>query len=126
MTPEQLRVRKRLYDDFEFYAQHALKIRTKEGEVKPFTLNVAQKALLDAVLNQLQAEGKVRIVILKARQMGLSTLVGGWLYWYISQHTAQKSLVVTHHADSTRALFDMTKRYYEHTPDILKPHSKYS
>lgn len=123
---ELVEIRKRLYEDFEFYAKHALKIRTKEGEVKPFTLNVAQKKLLEAIQGQLETEGKVRVVILKARQMGLSTLVGGWLYWYISQHTAQKGLVVTHHADSTRALFDMTKRYYENTPEILKPHSKYS
>lgn len=123
---ELIEIRKRLYEDFEFYAKHALKIRTKEGEVKPFTLNEAQKRLLNAINNQLTTEGKVRVVILKARQMGLSTLVGGWLYWYISQHTAQKGLVITHHADSTRALFDMTKRYFDLTPEILKPHSKYS
>jgi hypothetical protein len=126
MSPDQLKTRKRLYEDFEFYAKHALKIRTKEGEVKPFALNVAQKSLLDAIQAQIESEGKVRVIILKARQMGLSTLVGGWLYWYVSQHAAQKSLVVTHHADSTRALFDMTKRYFDNTPDILKPHSKYS
>lgn len=126
MTQALVETRKRLYEDFRFYAKHALKIRTKEGEVKAFHLNVAQEQLLDAVQKQIESEGKVRVVILKARQMGLSTLVGGWLYWYISQHTAQKGLVVTHHADSTRALFDMTKRYFDLTPEILKPHSKYS
>lgn len=126
MTPDQLKTRKRLYEDFEFYAKHALKIRTKEGNVKPFTLNEAQNQLLKAVKDQLKTEGKIRVVILKARQMGLSTLVGGWLYYHISQHKAQKGLVVTHHADSTRALFDMTKRYFDNTPEILKPHSKYS
>ncbi len=41
---EQLRkVRKRLYEDFKFYAKHALKIRTKSGEVQPFALNKAQE-----------------------------------------------------------------------------------
>ena len=30
-------------------------------------------------------------------------------------------MVITHHADSTRALFDMTKRFHEHCPEILKP-----
>ena len=35
-------------------------------------------------------------------------------------------MVITHHADSTRALFDMTKRFHEHCPEILKPHTKYS
>ena len=35
-------------------------------------------------------------------------------------------MVVTHHSDSTRALFDMTKRFHENCPEILKPHTKYS
>lgn len=126
MDPRLVEIRKKLYEDFEFYAKHALKIRTKEGEVKPFALNVAQKRLLDQVSEQLHKEGKVRAIVLKARQMGLSTAIGGWLYWWISQHKAQKGLVVTHHSDSTRALFDMTKRYFENTPDMLKPHTKYS
>lgn len=126
MDPKLLEVRKRLYEDFSFYAKHALKIRTKQGEVVPFKLNEAQTRLLEIVDNQLATEGKVRVIILKARQMGLSTAVGGWLYWWISQHKAQKGLVVTHHGDSTRALFDLTKRYYENTPEWLKPQKSYS
>ena len=35
-------------------------------------------------------------------------------------------MVITHHADSTSALFDLTKRYHEHCPEILRPHTKYS
>jgi hypothetical protein len=126
MDANLLEVRRRFLEDFEFYAKHALKIRTKEGEIKPFALNEAQKRLLDKINEQMETEGKVRIIILKARQMGLSTLVGAWLYWWISQHAAQKGLVITHLAESTKSLFDMTKRYFENTPDILKPHSKYS
>ena len=34
--------------------------------------------------------------------------------------------MVTHHADSTRALFDMTKRFHDQCPPILKPSTKYS
>lgn len=126
MDPKLIEIRRKLYEDFEFYAKYALKIRTKEGEIKPFALNEAQKRMLDLVSEQLHREGKVRAIVLKARQMGLSTAIGGWLYWWISQHKAQKGLVVTHHSDSTRALFDMTKRYFENTPDMLKPHTKYS
>lgn len=71
-------------------------------------------------------DGKVRVIILKARQQGLSTYVGGYLYFNVSQRKARKAIVVTHHADSTRALFDMTKRYHDNCPTILKPHTKYS
>ena len=119
-------IRKRLYEDFPYYAKSALKIRSKEGKVAPLALNPAQRILQDAVDKQMASEGKIRIIILKARQQGLSTYVGGYLYFNVSQNKARKAMVITHHADSTRALFDMTKRYHENTPEILKPHTKYS
>ena len=126
MDPKLKQVRKRLYSDFPFYAKSSLKIRTKAGDVAPLALNPAQEILDEAVRKQLQTDGKIRVIILKARQQGLSTYVGGYLYFAVSQQKARKAMVITHHADSTRALFDMTKRYHEHCPEILKPHTKYS
>jgi len=126
MDPKLKAVRKRLLTEFPFYARSALKIRTKAGEIAPLKLNPAQQILDKAVQQQLQDEGKIRIIILKARQQGLSTYTGGYLYYAVSQQKARKAMVITHHADSTRALFDLTKRYHEHCPDILKPHTKYS
>lgn len=119
-------VRKRLLEDFEFYAAKALKIRTKEGTVVPLVLNEAQKKFCEVVIRQLQTTGKVRVVVLKGRQQGLSTVIGGLLFWWTTQHKAVKAIVMTHQAESTKALFDMTRRYYEHCPDILKPKTKYS
>jgi len=126
MNPKLQQIRKRLYNSIPFYAKSALKIRTKEGQVAPLDLNPAQQILQKAVSKQLAAEGKVRVIILKARQQGLSTYVGGYLYHNVSQQQARKAMVITHHADSTRALFDMTKRFHEHCPEILRPHTKYS
>jgi hypothetical protein len=126
MDPKLKQVRRRLRDDFSFYAKSAAKIRTKEGDIRPLILNPAQQILDDAVRKQMASEGKVRVIILKARQQGLSTYVGGYLYFSVSQKTAQKALVVTHHSDSTRALFDMTKRLHEHCPELLRPQTKYS
>ena len=119
-------VRLRLLNEFPFYAKSALKIRTKDGQVTNLHLNPAQQILQDAIDKQLASEGKIRIIILKARQQGLSTMVGGYLYHTVSQQKARKAMVITHHADSTRALFDLTKRYHQHCPEILKPHTKYS
>jgi hypothetical protein len=126
VDPRIRELRKKLLKDFRFYAKHVLKIRTKDGQIKKFVLNVAQEELLRVIVQQMETEGKVRIIILKGRQMGLSTVVGGFLYWWVSQHKAQKAMVVTHHGDSTKTLFDMTKRYFENTPDMLRPHTKYS
>ena len=126
MDKKLKKVRTRLLNEFSYYSKSALKIRTKEGKITPLKLNPAQTILDEAVEKQMAAEGKVRVIILKARQQGLSTYTGGYLYFSVSQRPACKAMVITHHADSTRALFDMTKRFHEHCPDILKPHTKYS
>lgn len=126
MDPKLLEIRRRLLDDFAYYAPAALKIRTKAGEVVPFQFNAAQKRLSDAVNQQYESEKRVRVIILKARQMGLSTYVGGRLYFRVSQRQAKKAIVVTHHADSTRALFDMTKRFHDQCPEALRPSTRYS
>lgn len=121
-----LEIRKRLRDDFPYYAEKALKIRTKDAKIVPFRLNPAQKILQEAIDKQRAETGRVRIVILKARQQGLSTYVGGKLYHGVSQAQAKKAIVVTHKSDSTTALFNMTKRYHENVPDILRPSTSYS
>ena len=126
MDQKLQKIRKRLYTDYAYYANAALKIRTKQGDITPLKLNQAQEILDKAVQAQRDTEGKIRVIILKARQQGLSTYTGGYLYFSVSQQKARKAMVITHHADSTRALFDMTKRFHEHCPEILKPHTKYS
>lgn len=127
MSEEAMRaIRRRLRDSFPFYADKALKIRTKDAQIVPLRLNAAQRILQAAIDEQLAETGRVRIIILKGRQQGLSTMVGGWLYHQVSQAQAKKALVVTHKADSTTALFTMTKRYHENVPDILKPSTSYS
>ena len=93
MDKKLQQIRKRLRDDFSFYAKSALKIRTKNGDVAPLKLNTAQQILQDAVEKQMAKEGKVRIIILKARQQGLSTHVGGYLYFSVSQSKAKKAMV---------------------------------
>ncbi|WP_316235064.1 MULTISPECIES: hypothetical protein [unclassified Bradyrhizobium] len=125
-TPEQKKARKALLKDFEFYAAKCVKIRTKKGKIAPLVLNRVQKRFLTAVLAQWQRTGRVRFIVLKARQQGLSTVISAFQYWWISQHKAQKGLVMAHEGESTQALFDMYKRVHDNVPDIVRPHTKYS
>lgn len=126
MDARLLKVRRRLLEDFEYYAKKALKIRTKKGKIRPLVLLPAQRKLLDTVLKQLHSEGRIRIIILKARQQGFSTFVEAFLFWLTSQRKAKKTMVLAHKADSTKALFDMTRRFYDRCPKALQPHKKYS
>lgn len=126
MTPEMLAVRQRLFDDFEYYAANASFIRTKSQEIVTLTLNRAQKYLLEVVNRQLASRGFVRIIICKGRQLGSSTFVEAWLYWWVSQRAAQRAVVIAHDGPTARTLFDMTRRLHDKCPEILQPHTKYS
>ena len=60
LSPKALAVRKRLKEDFPFYSQAAMKIRTKEGEIKPLVLNAAQQILQKAIDEEMAERGVVR------------------------------------------------------------------
>lgn len=126
MTPKQIETRKRLRDDFAYYCQHCVKIRTKEGTIAPLILNTVQERFVERVTDQMLRTGKVRMLVVKARQQGLSSVISAWQYWWLSQRKAQKGLVMAHVAESTTTLFDMYHRIHSNAPKIVQPSTKYS
>jgi hypothetical protein len=63
----------------------------------------------------------VRLIILKARQQGASTLVSGIIFTQTVTNENINSAVVAHDAESTSKLFDMYKLFYDQLSDDLKP-----
>jgi len=57
-----------------------LKIQTKNLELVPLELNWAQKQFVETVEHQLQTTGRIRVIILKARQLGMSTVTEALLF----------------------------------------------
>jgi hypothetical protein len=105
--------------DFQFFAEHFFKIRTKTGEIKPFVLNKAQLYIHDRLQKQLAENGKVRAVILKGRQQGCSTFIQARYFHKTITNRGIKTFILTHEAEATKNLFEMTKRYYEYLPEGL-------
>src|SRR5262249_14457437 len=82
--------------DFEFWCSQCCKIRTKAGKLVPFILNKVQRRFLALINRQLETTGRVRVVVLKARQQGLSTVIMAWQYWKVTHNKAYKGLVMAH------------------------------
>lgn len=118
---DELAIRQRLKDDFTHYAPKVLKIRKKSGDVSAFTLNKAQMYIHNCLEQQKKNTGKVRAIILKGRQQGASTLIGGRYYWQVTHRKGVRAFILTHEAESTSALFEMTERYHEHANPLVKP-----
>lgn len=109
----------RLRTDFPVYAAQCLKIRTKSGKIEPLNLNRAQRHVHDQLEAQKARTGKVRALLLKARQQGFSTYIGGRYYWRSSLNRGLRVFILTHEQDATDNLFEMVGRYHDHSP--LRP-----
>lgn len=118
---EQLKFLQELRSDFVKYARGCLKIKTKSGALVPLELNRAQLYVHERLEEQKRKTGKVRALILKARQQGFSTYVGARFYHRSSMHHGTSVFILTHEQAATDNLFNMVARYHEHSP--LKPHT---
>lgn len=116
------RLLRKLRDDFEYYAPRVLRIKTKAGAIVPLQLNREQLFIHERLEKQRQETGKVRAIIVKARQRGVSTYIAGRFYQKTSTHRGRGAFVLSHRDDTTQALFDMVERYYDNDA-VIHPHA---
>lgn len=124
LTSGQMAAAVEFSQNFLFYCPRALKIKTKGGGIVPFTLNRGQQYLHEKVEEQRRRIGRVRAIIVKGRQQGISTYIEGRLYWKTSILRGKRAYILTHEQAATDNLFAMTKRFHENCPALLKPHTK--
>ena len=108
------------------YIEHFLYIRTKEGEEIPFRLNAAQRKVYEAMKKQAQAGKPVRVIALKARQLGFSTLGAGITFAYTAVQANTDAMVLAHLAEATSNIFKMHKLFLDNLPEPIRPMVKSS
>lgn len=97
-----------------------LPIKTKSAKIiylrkdDPFAW--AQRAFVAEIERQYNAGLPVRIIVLKGRQLGLSTLTEAVLFLWAFIHPGSNSLVLSKEKDDAEYLFGMFKRYWEDGP----------
>ncbi|MBC6414684.1 MAG: hypothetical protein GDA45_07395 [Chromatiales bacterium] len=109
--------------DFPKFAKEQIQIITKDATqgFVPFELNDAQIYITEKLEEQRRKTGKVRAIILKARQQGISTYCAGRVFWktYFLSHT--RSVVMAHDSATSDALFNMSKNLIKNMAGELKP-----
>lgn len=108
------------------YIEKYIKIRDKSGKIIDFKINQGQQKLYDAIKKQ-NIEGKpIRIIVLKARQIGFSTLTEGIIFKNTATKFNVNAGIITHKEEATTNLFNMSKRMYDNLPENMKPSLKRS
>lgn len=92
-----------------------LKIKDKKGKLVPFILNKQQEQLLDVLCT-----GKP-VVVIKARQLGITTLVAAYLFWkaYTSKEPIDV-LSILHKQDAADEVFLKHKEFLQSIPELLR------
>ena len=115
-------------EDFAGFADDHIKILPKDPTqgFQPFVLNEAQLLITEAIEKQRKETGKVRAIILKARQQGISTYCAARVFWktYFQQYT--KSVVMAHDAATSDSLFNMSRNLIERMEEDMRPSYKKS
>src|SRR5260221_9251704 len=97
--------------DPEFFLNEALSIVPKGGGLARLKLNNEQTEVLKVITTMMAASRPIRIIILKARQLGISTLLEGIGYWLTSTRSHTHGLVLSHDRESARWLLGMSQNF---------------
>lgn len=122
LSGDEMRMLKKLKqwrDDFPTMARERLHVVDKESRLRRMVLNKAQMIIHAKAEQQKLDHGMVRALILKGRKQGSSTYVGARFYGQTQLYKYKTAKVMAHHQDSTDALFDMVKTFYENDPARL-------
>lgn len=96
-------------------------ITTKDGKFELLKMNVPQQKLMRLVEEGLKSKKPIRVRILKARQMGFSTLISALGFWWSSMNENSTYAVVAHKESSASSIFEKNKIFYDNLPRPLKP-----
>lgn len=110
-------------NDYKLFAEEQVKIRPKDvtrGMV-PFVFNEAQDLIHEKIEEQRSKTGKVRAIILKARQQGISTYCTGRVFWKTKYMPLSRSVVMAHDSATSEALFTMSKDVHANVQPIFQP-----
>jgi hypothetical protein len=121
VSPEEREQRIKFKNDFPAFAAANLKVRAKSGKLVPFRLNTAQLHIHAKLEKQRAETGRVRALILKARQQGVSSYVSGRFYHRAIHHRGTQVFILTHEQSATDQLFSMADRFHKFNHPAWRP-----
>lgn len=123
LSPKVTEVYKQLKHDYTYFSKNCLKIRTKSGGIEPFNLNRSQRYVHERLEEQKKRTGKIRAIILKARQQGFSTYIAGRFYHSVTHRKGVRCFILSHEQTASDNLFDMVYRFHENIQRDMRPHT---
>ncbi len=107
---------RRALEDFGAFCLTCFHIRCKDGRVRPLVPNGCQRRVLAAIAEQEKAGRPVRIVVGKARQLGVSTLWAARFLWRAIRDSNLNGVIVADTKERARLLLSIVQFGYRNLP----------
>jgi hypothetical protein len=105
-------------DSPDYFIRTYVRLKNQEGGIVPFDLWDFQLDDLEKIVrNQI-------VVVLKARQLGLSWLICAYAMWLILFHEAKTVIVISKGENESKEIVSRIKLMYDHLPDWMKTRIK--
>lgn len=97
-------------------AMEGLHIRTKSGRIAPMRFRPSQEIAWQTVAPDLDAHGKMWYIVLKGRQVYMSTFFQALTFIRTLEQPGTNSLVIAQDLDTSHDLFGKSKMFYDYLP----------
>lgn len=109
-----------------YYLENYHFIRAKNLEIKPiWPFWDSQEKFLEVFMRQFNSHQMIRIVVLKARQLGLTTLSVSIMCWLAFFHPSSYVLTMADEEERTLVNFTMARTAHENLLWWLRPEKRY-
>lgn len=110
--------------DFPTFCALMLKVVSKGGAgTHPLIYNNGQTLLWRRLVERLIARLPLFFIILKARQLGITTFMAAWQFWHLWRLNDIQTLMIAHEVKLSERIVSIMRVFYDYLPDIdwIKP-----
>lgn len=104
--------------DYYFYSRKFHKIKTKLDGIQPFIIRDYQKRFIDFIQD---INGPKRVIALKPRQAGFSTLCASYFSWLFATKRNYSGLLMADKKDRTQEVAGIYHLFLENLPQKMTP-----
>ena len=108
-----------LLSDKLWRMQNLYPIRTKEGELLRFKMNIHQLRLAIRILEKIKEQDFSPLIILKARQVGISTFCALWFLDDVLFYEGRRAVIQSQKIETMNAIFDVCRNSFQFMIDVF-------
>lgn len=120
MSELDLQLLQKLKDDLPYFSRNFLIIKSKTKGTIHFVLNDIQLDFHYKIITRKRKGLPCKFVVVKARQLGLSTYIEARLFHRVLFEKAKNAFILGDKADTASSIFAMAKRYYDGLPQAFQ------